>query len=41
VSSPGGTTVAGLNKLEEMGFASAIVSAVEAAASRSRELGAG
>jgi len=41
VSSPGGTTVAGLNKLEEMGFASAIVSAVEAAANRSRELGAG
>jgi len=39
VTSPGGTTAAGLRVLEAHGFRSAILEAVAAAASRSRELG--
>ena len=41
VSSPGGTTVAGLGVLERTGFPSSVVEAVAAATARSRELGAG
>ena len=39
VSSPGGTTVAGVRVLEDAGFRQALVAAVGAAAARSRELG--
>lgn len=39
VTSPGGTTIAGLQVLEEAGFRGALMTAVETAAKRSRELG--
>lgn len=38
VCSPGGTTIAAVQKLEETGFRSAVLQAVEAAADRSRQL---
>jgi pyrroline-5-carboxylate reductase len=38
VSSPGGTTMAGLRQLERSGFRSALLEAVLAAAERSRDL---
>ncbi len=39
VSSPGGTTIAGIACLEELGLRSALIEAVRTASSRSRELG--
>lgn len=41
VTSPGGTTIAGLSVMEERGVRAAIIGAVGAAAERSRELGKG
>ena len=37
VTTPGGTTIAALHELEQKGFRDAVISAVEAAAKRSRE----
>jgi len=39
VTSPGGTTIAGLHEMERAGFQGIVMDAVEAATSRSRELG--
>lgn len=39
VTSPGGTTIAGIACLEELGMRSAVIEAVRTASSRSRELG--
>lgn len=39
VTSPGGTTIAGIHELEKKGFRGAIIDAISAAAKRSKELG--
>jgi pyrroline-5-carboxylate reductase len=41
VTSPGGTTIAGIHALEKGGLRSALIHAVEAATLRSKELGKG
>jgi pyrroline-5-carboxylate reductase len=41
VTSPNGTTAAGLGVLAELGFADAVAAAVRAATARSKELGQG
>jgi pyrroline-5-carboxylate reductase len=41
VTSPGGTTIAGLHALESGAFRSVVMDAVSAAAARSKELGEG
>ena len=40
VTSPAGTTIAGVHELERGGFRASLISAVEAAAKRSKELDA-
>jgi pyrroline-5-carboxylate reductase len=39
VTSPGGTTAAGLRVFEEKGFQNTVMAAIEAAESRAKELG--